>query len=112
MPRLIFSTALGAAATARPLDGWQYEYLPYPAAVKVILRSTLATDRVTVTSGAETIQEESPVPAGGTAGVTPTDFNTPAVQWNGAYNDRLKILLRNTGAASTVDGYIDIQPLM
>ena len=110
MPRLIFSTAVGAGGTARPLDGWQYEYLPYPAVVKVIMRSTLATDRATVTSGSETIQEESPISAGGVAGQTPTDFNTPAVQWLGAYNDRLKILLRNTGAASTVDGYIDIQP--
>lgn len=112
MPRLIFSTALGAGATALPLTGWQYEYLPYPAAVKVIARSTVATDRATITSGSETIQEESPLPGGGTLGVTPTDFNTPAVQWNGAYNDRLKILLRNTGAASNVDGYIDIQPLV
>ncbi|MGH9024377.1 MAG: hypothetical protein ACRDV9_15015 [Acidimicrobiia bacterium] len=111
MPRLVFSTALGAGATARPLDGWQYEYLPYPAQCKVIARSTLATDRATITSGSETIQEESPLPAGGVLGVTPTDFNTPAVMWNGAYNDRLKILLRNTGAASNVDGYIDIQPL-
>lgn len=112
MPRLIFSQALGAGGTAFPLNNWQYEYLPYPAACKVIMRSTVATDRATVTSGSETIQEESPIPSGGTAGQTPTDFNAPAVQWNGAYNDRLKILLRNTGAASTVDGYIDIQPLV
>ena len=110
MPRLIFSTALGAGATARPLDGWQYEYLPYPAVCKIIMRSTVATDRATVTSGSETIQEESPISAGGVLGQTPTDFNAPAVQWMGAYNDRLKILLRNTGAASNVDGYIDVQP--
>jgi hypothetical protein len=111
MPRLVFSTALGAGNTAFPLNNWQYEYLPYPATCKVILRSTVITDRATVTSGSETIQEESPIPGGGTAGTTPTDFNTPAVAWMGAAADRLKILLRNTGAASTVDGYIDIQPL-
>jgi len=112
MPRLIFSTALGAGATAFPLANWQYEYLPWPASCKVIMRSTLATDRATVTSGSETIQEESPLPSGGTLGLTPTDFNTPAVMWNGAAADRLKIALRNTGAASNVDGYIDIQPLV
>ena len=111
MPRLIFSQALGAGGTAFPLNNWQYEYLPYPATCKIIARSTVATDLMTVTSGSETIQEESPVSAGGTAGQTPTDFNAPAVMWYGAYNDRLKIKLRNTGAASTVDGYIDIQPL-
>lgn len=110
MPRLIFSSALGAGATAFPLNNWQYEYLPYPAQCKVIMRSTVATDLATVTSGSETIQEESPISAGGTAGQTPTDFNAPAVLWMGAYNDRLKIKLRNTGAASTVDGYIDVQP--
>lgn len=111
MPRLVFSTALGAGATARPLDGWQWEYAPYPADVKVILRSTVATDRATISSGSETLQEESPIPAGGVLGVTPTDFNTPSIMWRAAYNDRLKILLRNTGAASNVDGYIDIQPI-
>jgi len=110
MPRLIINQALGAGATAFPLNNWQYEYLPWPAVCKVILRSTVATDRATITSGSETIQEESPLPAGGVAGQTPTDFNTPAAVWQGAYNDRLKILLRNTGAASNVDGYIDIQP--
>lgn len=112
MPRLVFSTALGAGGTAFPLSGWQYEYLPWPAMCKLIARSTVATDRATITSGSETIQEESPLPAGGTLGVTPTDFNTPAVSWQGAAGDRLKVGLRNTGAASNVDGYIDVQPLV
>lgn len=112
MPRLIFSSALGAGGVAQPLLGWQYEYLPWPASCKVLMRSTVATDRATVTSGSETIQEESPLPAGGVLGQTPTDFNTPGVMWNGAAGDRLKISLRNTGAASNVDGYIDIQPLV
>jgi len=63
-------------------------------------------------SGSETIQERSPVQAGGTAGVTPTEFTTAPLSFLAAAGDRLKLLLDNTTAgALTVDGVIIANPI-
>ena len=113
MPSFYFSTLMVANGTATPLDGWQYIYLPWPAEVKILMRSTLANVVQTITSGSETIVEESPVQAGGTIGVTPSPLNTPVVGWLGAAGDLLKIRLRETAAgAPTVDGVIEVTPLI
>lgn len=115
MPQLTFSQALTAnQLNFNPINsaGWQYEFLPYPALCKVLIRSTDTAERLTVYSGSETIQEKSPVAAGGTAGQTPTDFVVPAVVWKGAARDRIKLVIDNTGAGTpTVDGVIIIEPL-
>ncbi len=113
MPSFTFSATLTANGTARPLDGWQYEYLPYPAEVQVLARATATAVVATYTSGSETIVEESPVQAGGTVGVIPAPLNTPVQGWIGAAGDRLKLSYRETaGATPTVDGIIEIQPLI
>jgi hypothetical protein len=104
--------AVGAGATvANLLTGWQYQQVPYPAMIKMIFRSTTATDFATVSTGSETIQERGSVPGGGTLGTTPTDFNTPALVFRAAAGDQLKILYNNGGAASNVDGYVEINRL-
>jgi hypothetical protein len=112
MPQLPFSTAIAASALGvNPIAGWQYEFLPWPAQVIVLLRATDVNQRATVYSGSETIQERAPVQSGGTAGVTPSELNTPAISWIAAAGDRLKIVLDNTVAvASTVDGLIIANP--
>jgi len=112
MPSFTFSDAILAGAINRPLDGWQYEYLPWPAEVTVLARAT-AIDMVnTYTSGSETIVEESPTQAGGTAGTIPSPLNTPVQGWHAAAGDRLKLSYRNTSAGTiTVDGIIEIVPL-
>jgi len=113
MPSFYFSQLMAANGTATPLDGWQYIYLPWPAEVKILMRSTLANVVQTVTSGSETIVEESPVQAGGTIGVTPSPLNTPVIGWFGAAGDLLKIRLRETAAGTpTVDGVIEVSPLI
>ena len=95
-----------------PLSGWQYEYLPWPAAIMLLVRATDVNERMTVYSGSETIQERSPVQAGGTAGVTPSELNTPAVAFQAAAGDRLKLVIDNTTAGTpTVDGVIIANPL-
>lgn len=64
------------------------------------------------TSGSETIVEQSPTQAGGTAGVTPSPLNTPVQGWHAAMGDLLKLNYRNTsGVAITIDGIIEIVPL-
>ena len=81
MPSFTFSSSVAAGATFRPLDGWQYQYLPWPAEVTVLARATAVAVVNTYTSGSETIVEESPVQAGGTAGVIPSPLNTPVQGW-------------------------------
>ncbi len=113
MPSFTFSTLMVANATITPLTGWQYVYLPWPARVTVLNRSTLANVVQTYTSGSETIVEESPVQAGGTIGVTPSPLNTPVVAWNAPAGDLLKLTIRETaGGTPTIDGIIEVVPLV
>lgn len=112
MPSFIFTQSVAAGANFTPLAGWQYQYLPWPAEVTVMSRATAIDVVQTYTSGSETIVEESPVQAGGTAGVTPSPLNTPVQGWHAAAGDLLKLTYRNTsGAAVTVDGIIEVIPL-
>jgi len=113
MPSFYFSELMVANGSAQPLTGWQYVYLPWPAEVTILMRSTLVGAVQTITSGSETIVEESPIQAGGTIGVTPAPLNTPVVGWHAAAGDLLKINIRETaGTAPTVDGVIEVVPLI
>lgn len=109
MPRLTISQALVANTPVDVLAGWQYQYIPFGGALNVCLRSTTATGNFTLTTGSETLAERQNTPAGGTAGQTPTPFNSPVLTERVAAGDRLKLLLTDT-AAATVDGFIDYQP--
>jgi hypothetical protein len=113
MPQLVFSQALTANQLGfNPISGWQYEYMPWPAAMLLLVRATDVNERMTVYSGSETIQERSPVQGGGTAGTTPSELNTPAVAWQAAAGDRIKVVIDNTTAGTpTVDGVIIANPL-
>jgi hypothetical protein len=113
MPQLVFSTLFTANQLGvNPISGWQYEYLPWPANIILLVRSTTTGSRITVYSGSETIQERSPVQAGGTIGVTPSELNTPAINWIAAAGDRLKLVIDEVlGGTPTVDGLIIANPL-
>lgn len=115
MPQFSFSGALVANASGRDfLTGWQYRYLPFRAHVKLLDRTTGAAGNVqrTVFSGSETIVQRSPVQVGGTAGVTPSDLNTPSIEWVAQAGDLLLILYDETaGATPTVDGIIYVNPV-
>jgi len=112
MPQLVGSTLLPVGPT-NILAGWQYEYLPWPARIKVLIRATSVNSRLTVFSGSETIQEESPLQSGGTAGVTPSELNTPPIVWDAPAGDRLKLNIRATdaGGITTADWIIYAYPL-
>jgi len=114
MPTFRFQVVLAAnGQSSAALQGWQYEYLPWPAAVNVLDRATTVDVVTSKTSGSETIVEESPVQGGGTAGVTPSFLNTTPDDWKAAAGDRLKVNYREVaGAAATIDGVINIEPLI
>lgn len=113
MPQLRFSTVFTANQKGvNPISGWQYEYVPWPAQVILLMRSTTAGNVATIYSGSETIEEKGPVQAGGTAGVTPSELNTPATSWQAAAGDRIKVTIDETlGGTPTVDGIIIANPL-
>jgi hypothetical protein len=116
MPQLNFTQALTANQLGfNPASGWQYEYLPWPAQVMLLIRGTHTAGKMnlTVYSGSETIQERSTVQNGGTAGQTPSELNTPPITWLAAAGDRIKIVVDETGGATpTVDGLIIANPLV
>jgi len=119
MPALPFSQALTANQQGfNPLSGWQYEYVPAAwmrgAAVQLLTRTTGAagTVRMTVFTGSTNVQQRSPIQVGGTAGVTPSELNTPPLRFLASPGDRLIINIDETaGATPTVDGQIIIEPL-
>src|SRR5260370_42081645 len=65
----------------------------WPANVLLLVRSTTTGNRITIYSGSETIRERTPIQAGGTAGTTPSELNTPADSWVAAAGDRLKLTI-------------------
>src|SRR5260370_10909490 len=105
MPQLVFSTALTANQLGlNPISGWQYEFLPWPAQIILLLRSTDVNLRATVYSGSETIQERAPVQGGGTAGTTPSELNTAAISWLAAAGDPIKVVIAyNTAGTPTIE---------
>jgi len=122
MPSFFFTQALTANQVGfNPLQtapSWQFEIIPAAwmagAVCKLLTRTTGAagTVRQSVFSGSTTIMQRSPVQVGGTAGVTPSELNTPAVLWRADPGDRIQIAIDETaGATPTVDGQITVEPL-
>jgi hypothetical protein len=113
MPQFVFSQALTANQLGfNPLSGWQYEYLPWPAQVLLLIRATTTGTRITIFSGSETMRERTPIQGGGTAGTTPSELNTPADSFQSAGGDRLKLVIDEVLAGTpTVDGMVIVNPL-
>src|SRR5258708_7469436 len=112
MPQFIFSTAMTANQLGlNPLAGWQYAYLPWPPQIILLIPPATTGTRITIYSGCETIRERTPVQGGGTAGVTPSELNTPVDSWIAAAGDRLKLVIDEVLAGTpTVDGIIIANP--
>lgn len=116
MPQFPFSQALTANQLGfDPLTNWQYRTVPAlmgPHAVKLLARATTTGVRLTIYSGAMTIQQRAPVQGGGTAGVTPSELNTTPVVWIAQPSDLLLLQFDEVAAGTpTVDGVIIIEPL-
>lgn len=99
-----FRSVQGATTTYLPLNGWQYEYAPWMAGLKLLVQSTVADSTMQITSGTETIQENSPIMLNAAA---LSDINVPQVRWRAAAGDRLKILITVVTAA-TITGQLTI----
>lgn len=112
MPKLSWTQTISAGATFEPLNGWQYEYAPAMGGINILHQCDLVGLVCTITAGSDTLQERSPVSAGGTAGVVPSYLDTPPLEELVSGGDRLKILYANTaGGNIIVTGQIDYSPV-
>jgi len=113
MPLLTFGQAMTANGTFDPLTGWQYEYLPFPAQVEVAINAAVTEEDVaTISFGAETVLEESPVEVV-TLANQPPRFDQPQLVDVAAAGDRLKIRIREiAGNTGFVRGWIRITSLI
>lgn len=105
-----FSVALAAGATVDVADGWNYQYIPKNGAIKCLARATAVGILGTFQATARTLLQDSPVQAGGTAGVTPSDFTTQGTIAKVKGGERMSFRFRNpTGGAITIDGFLEYQ---
>lgn len=96
-----------------PLAGWQYEYAPYRALVRIGLNATGASGGVQAAmfTGSSNVFERSPVSVGGTAGVMPAPLNVPYIEFIAEPGDRISTLIDEVaGATPTVNFFCAIDP--
>lgn len=104
-----FTFSLAAGAQVDPLEGWNNQY-PERGGILQLIHNATATGIVcSLSSGNVQLLQESPVPAGGVAGVMPTAFTATPIQERVPARGRLSARYRNTTAgAITVNLTVDI----
>lgn len=109
MPNLPFTQSIAAGATFDPLETSNFQYTKRAGILKINHQATAVGLLSTITSGTDQLTQESPVPAGGTSGVIPSDFTVPPIVDKVDKGDRLSIRYRNpTGGAIIINGNIDL----
>lgn len=97
----ITTTNLAANATSFPLQGNQYEYLPFAASVMFAVIANAATIDTTIFSGSDVLQQGGPPSVKTTIiSVFPDDFLLDDVA---AAGERLNVVNRETGGVATTD---------
>lgn len=106
MPQFNFSQSIAAGGTSLPLASWQFRFPPKSSLLELMVNATAVGVVMNLTTGAESIvQAESPVPAGGTAGVLPARLNTEPIVDKVDPGEEVVLTLRNTTAGPiTVNG--------
>jgi hypothetical protein len=108
----IWSFAILTGLTFNPLVDWQYETPDFDGMVEIFSRATAVGLLETISSAGDTLKQESPVQAGGTAGSTPSRLNTEPVVGRAAKFQKIRVGYRNpTGGTITIDGAIILTPL-
>ncbi len=106
-----WTQAILAGATFNPLTDWQYETPDFDGMIEVFSRATAVGLVESISSAGDTLKQEAPVQAGGTAGTTPSRLNTEPVVGRAARFGKIRIGYRNpTAGTITVDGQIILTP--
>lgn len=93
---------------------WIYRRLPWPATLAFAQNADAVAIVVTLVIGSDTqLGPEFPVPAGGTAGVFPTEV-AEFTDFLGAAGDLITVLVRETAGVATTDiqTVIKLSPLI
>lgn len=108
MPYLSFTQAIAAGAQLNPLDNWNYEFPPQKALLEILLNATGLLVVHNVTTGSENIvPPESPVGAGGVAGVLPARLNNEPIVDMVEPGEKLVLNIKNNSAGTlTVNGVV------
>lgn len=94
------TTNLAANATAFPLQGNQYEYLPFNAQVEFAVVANAAGVQATVYSGSDVLQQAGAATVKATSPVYPDDFLLGDIAMAG---ERISVELRETAGVATTD---------
>lgn len=94
------TTNLAANATAFPLQGNQYEYLPFNALVEFAVVANAAGILATVYSGSDVLQQAGAATVKATSPLYPDDFLLSDVA---AAGERISVELRETAGVATTD---------
>lgn len=112
MPTIRRTTVLGANATANPLQGSQYEYLPFDALVEMaILSVTASAVQASVFSGSDVLMESEVVDSLALANpvLYPEHYS---IQDVAAAGERLGVTVTDVGGAGdTVRTVVRVTPL-
>lgn len=105
-------TTYASAASAEPCNGWTYEYLPWPAAIKILASCSggASNGTISVYSGSESICEGQSVTLG-TTRVLPHDFNNHPITFHAPAGDRLRVKLTSTAASTEFQYVISVEPI-
>jgi hypothetical protein len=103
-------SAATVAGTYFPLQGSQYEYLPFNAYVEFAILQTGGTDAnlATVFSGSDVLQEQSPIDVKATAPTYPDDFLLADAA---AAGERLGIQVTKVDTNDAINVAVRITPL-
>ena|SRR5713101_1310454 len=99
MPVMNTRSVILTTATATPLVGLQYEFLPFNAQVEIAVVANVNLVLATVYAGSDLLVQEGPVQLS-TVDFMPVYPDHFYLRDVAAQSDRLSILLRNTNAAS------------
>lgn len=102
MPKFAWNHSIPAGETWEPLTGWQYERMPGPAIIKILSSAVTAGAVETVTSGSDTLVDESPTPIFGADNVLPTEQDVEPMVDEVAAGDKIRIRYRNTVAGAVI----------
>lgn len=99
-----FTTTLTASVTNQLLANEPIARISVDSIVSLRYNTTGATNTVlsTIASDTRTIQRESPIPVGGTAGVIPNAQDNPGVSFLAFAGETLQVSARETAAATPV----------
>lgn len=103
--------SIAAGATLNAMDGSNFE-IPNTNGILKVTHNATATGLVcTIAAQNVQIAQEQPVPAGGTSGVLPSEFNVVPIIEPVKRGDRISIRYRNpTGGAIIVNVTVDFTP--